>query len=332
MRITKKFLQLTKRTYPYGTEHLLKNHLPTGYQTDNWGNYYLEVGQGSTTMFTCHLDTASYGGSNPVRHVFEGNFIKTDGSTILGADDKAGMVVLLYMIKKQIPGIYYFFLGEERGCIGSSDVSENWKSLEISKRVTKVVSFDRRGTGSIITEQFGGVCCSDEFAKELASRLNSVEEGFHFRPDPTGIYTDSAQFIDLVPECTNISVGYYNEHTGSETQNIEFLRKLCQSVVKIDWESLPIKRDPSQKWSSDYYHYPVSSYNTDWNDDKFFDADVDLELEKEHIKKFLRLMNVYCDRFVWTGQSLHIINGDKQEFIATRSEILDFVPELDRFV
>jgi hypothetical protein len=329
MRITKKFLQLTKRTYPYGTEHLLKNHLPTGYQTDNWGNYYLEVGSGSTTMFTCHLDTASYGGSNPVRHVFEGNFIKTDGSTILGADDKAGMVVLLYMIKKQIPGIYYFFLGEERGCIGSSDVSENWKSLEISKRVTKVVSFDRRGTGSIITEQFGGVCCSDEFAKELASRLNAVEVEFHFRPDPTGIYTDSAQFIDLVPECTNISVGYYNEHTGSEKQNIEFLRKLCQAVVKIDWESLPIKRDPSQKWSSDYYHYPV--LNTK-KQDVFYENDIDLRKENEYLERFLNLMGIKFDNFIWTGVSLYIVRGDDKEFIATRSEILDFVPELDRFV
>lgn len=326
MRITKKFLQLTKRTYPYGTEHLLKNHLPTGYQTDNWGNYYLEVGSGSTTMFTCHLDTASYGGSNPVRHVFEGNFIKTDGSTILGADDKAGMVVLLYMIKKQIPGIYYFFLGEERGCIGSSDVSENWENLEISKRITKVVSFDRRGTGSIITEQFGGVCCSDEFAKELASRLNAVDSEFHFRPDPTGIYTDSAQFIDLVPECTNISVGYYNEHTGSETQDIHFLRKLCQAVVKIDWESLPIKRDPSQKWSSDYYHYPVDSY---YNDDKFSDSDVDLELERKYIKKFLKIVDVQCDSFLWDGQSLDIIIGNEVQPFATRDEIVIFVPDLE---
>ncbi len=31
-------------------------------------------------------------------------------------------------------------------------------------------------------------------------------------PEDTGVLTDSAQFMGIVPECTNISVGYYDEH------------------------------------------------------------------------------------------------------------------------
>src|SRR5690606_9250117 len=98
---------------------------------------------------------------------------------------------------------------------------------------------------SVITEQMFGRCCSDEFAKAISNSLNSCNLGFKFSPDPTGIYTDSAKFMSLVPECTNISVGYYSEHTNSEKQDLDFLKRLCKGVCLVDWENLPIKRDPS---------------------------------------------------------------------------------------
>jgi hypothetical protein len=44
--------------------------------------------------------------------------ISTDGTTTLGADD-TGVSVLIWMMKHNIPGLYYFFIGEEVGCIGS---------------------------------------------------------------------------------------------------------------------------------------------------------------------------------------------------------------------
>ena len=64
----------------------------------------------------------------------------------------------------------------------------------------------------------------------------------NFSLDPTGIYTDSASFIDDISECTNISVGYENEHTGKELQNMTFLAKLCEASTKVDWDSLPAVR------------------------------------------------------------------------------------------
>ena len=38
MRITRKFLQLTKKTYPYGTESQLESYLPQGYTKDEFGH------------------------------------------------------------------------------------------------------------------------------------------------------------------------------------------------------------------------------------------------------------------------------------------------------
>jgi hypothetical protein len=64
-----------------------------------------------------HLDTVSREHTK-VNHVINGNMISTDGTTTLGADDKAGVSVLIWMMKHNIPGLYYFFIGEV-GCIGS---------------------------------------------------------------------------------------------------------------------------------------------------------------------------------------------------------------------
>jgi len=279
MNIKEKFLELTNRTYPHGTEEelfpILFNTVD-GLQSDEFGNLFIKIGD-SDVMFTSHLDTAT-SANTPVNHVFDGDIIKTDGKSILGADDKAGVTIMLYMIKNNIPGLYYFFLGEEVGCVGSRKVASVQKENKI-EGINKVISFDRRGTNSVITFQSGKRCCSDNFGKTLSSQLNLQNESFRYESDPTGILTDSIQFISIYSECTNISVGYQSEHTFSETQNIEHLEKLAEACLKVDWNSLPVERDPSKVeyksyggwgypgWDDedDYYGYGYSrpkSYNT----------------------------------------------------------------------
>lgn len=91
-------------------------------EIDEFGNLYKIVGDKYSTMFACHLDTAT-SALTDVDHVIDGDIIKTDGTSILGADDKAGVTILMYMIENNIPGLYYFFLGEEVGCVGSKKTS-----------------------------------------------------------------------------------------------------------------------------------------------------------------------------------------------------------------
>lgn len=271
MDIKEKFLSLTQHTYPHGKEHELFDKLPQNLEMDDFGNLFIKIGE-SDVMFTSHLDTAT-SAYTKVNHVIDGTIIKTDGTSILGADDKAGVTVMLNMIEKQVPGLYYFFLGEEVGCVGSKKVAEKQK-VEKIPYINKVISFDRRGTDSIITFQASSRCCSDKFGEELSKRLNEVESTFKYKNDPTGVYTDSAQFVKIYPECTNISVGYYSEHTFSERQDIEHLTKLAEACTKIDWNTLPVERDPSKveyssyggygRWGGwdDYDYYPsTSSYN-----------------------------------------------------------------------
>src|ERR1035437_10313734 len=121
MNIKDTFLKLTSRTYPHGMEEALFPILPSNLNKDEHGNLYLLVGN-TTTMFAAHLDTATKADTE-INHTFDGDMIRSDGTTILGADDKAGVTIMLYMIEHNIPGLYYFFLGEEVGCVGSKKVS-----------------------------------------------------------------------------------------------------------------------------------------------------------------------------------------------------------------
>jgi hypothetical protein len=236
------FLSLVTKTYPHGHEDEVLQFLPT-LEKDEVGNYYKIIGENPQTMFTSHLDTADRDQKNTklysiIEHDEE--YIVTDETTILGADDKAGVTILLYMMEHNVPGLYYFFMGEERGGIGSNKLSAIFDKVSYLKNIKRCVSFDRRDYQSVITSQLGRRCCSDQFGKALCSEYN--KSGLSLSLDPTGIYTDSASFIDDIGECTNISVGYFHEHTGSEYQNITFLKSVCEASIKVDWNSLPTVR------------------------------------------------------------------------------------------
>jgi hypothetical protein len=267
MNIKETFLKLTSRTYPHGSEKDVEKLLPESLNKDEFGNLFIKIGN-SDTMFTSHLDTAT-SVLTTITHVFDNNIIKTDGTTILGADDKAGVTIMLYMIENKVPGLYYFFIGEEVGCIGSKKVANSLNDAKLKKSkilgINKVISFDRRGTDSIITFQSSKRCCSDEFAKALAIQFNDIESTFSYSIDDTGVLTDSVQFINIYPECTNISVGYKNEHTFNEYQDIEHLKKLAKACISIDWDKLPIKRDPSKTEYKKYLYDSYSGWDNDWD-------------------------------------------------------------------
>lgn len=244
------FLKLTETTVPRGYEHEIVKNLPdyvkNHLQEDGLGNWYMWVGKefGSRTIFTSHLDTVSHQ-YKKVNHVIDGKWIKTDGTSTLGADDKAGAVAMCALIKAEVPGLYYFFYGEESGCMGSRKVAAK-KDVFNADNFDHVISFDRYGEGSIITHQ-GSWCTSEEFCNTLIEEFKA--NGMSFYNDDGGIYTDSAQFISSIPECTNLSVGYEGHHSNGEKQDIEYLQKLCDTLPKINWAGLPAVRDYTKRIS-----------------------------------------------------------------------------------
>lgn len=237
---------------------------------DAAGNLHIDTrfDKSHRTMFTAHTDTVhSSGGVNKVR--VDGKFWRADKGAALGADDGSGCALLAYLIEMGTPGYYVFFRGEERGGVGSKWLSENMPEL-FTGVFDRAVAFDRAGYADIITHQSGGRCCSDEFAQALADQLSSDTDWF--MPCNGGVYTDTAEFTTLIPECTNVSVGYKNQHGDREEQDIEFLWDLAKRVVSVQWDSLPTVRDPKEKPAASRYGKWTSAYAAYDADDSYFSS------------------------------------------------------------
>lgn len=167
----------------------------------------------------------------------------------LGADCATGNYIMLRLLQANCKGLYVFFREEESGGVGSEYFRQDKSNEKYWDKLTHCISFDRKGYTSIITEQWGGQCASNEFAKELADIIAQADTNKRldtFVADPTGSFTDSANFTDVISECTNLSVGYFNQHTADETQDLQFAEDLCDALCRIDWTTLNSYRDPKQ--------------------------------------------------------------------------------------
>lgn len=215
---------------------------------DRHGNLIIKVGDDCGLVFTAHLDTVHRtNGFNQLLLIDKSQMLVADNPvtgkpTVLGADDAAGMYILVEMIKAGKPGTYMFFVGEECGGIGSSAFVQDNPGFSANM----CVSFDRRGYSDVITHQGGFQTCSLRYAHALSAALNAgmPSRNKAYRPSDAGLYTDSKEFAELVPECTNISVGYFNEHTEQEELDLRHLLALRDAVLAIDWAALPIDRVP----------------------------------------------------------------------------------------
>lgn len=203
----------------------------------------------SKTLFSAHVDTVhSYSGrqlltfDQDMGMLLKPTKARTYGDC-LGADDGAGIWLLLEMIDAGVPGTYLFHYGEERGGVGSSLMAK--EKPEFLRWFNRAVAFDRKGTTDVITYQGGSRCCSNKFAKSLSDALNATDQGLVMAPDDGGIFTDTANYTNLIPECTNIACGYESAHTSEEYLDTDYLTRLRNALLVIDWEALPTERDPT---------------------------------------------------------------------------------------
>ena len=244
-----------KRPHGCRTEKRFINRyiIPLGMKVDGFGNYWKQIGE-SPLMWSCHTDTV-HSNKGMLRIGFDKNEIgvaEKDTSNCLGADDGAGVWLMQQMILAERPGLYLFHRAEEIGRKGSSHIAKNY-----AKDLTGIkfaIALDRRGKDSIITHQQSARCCSEAFSKSLAEQLN-----MGFKSDDTGSYTDTASYVDLIGECTNLSVGYTGAHTHMERLDIDFIFKLRDALMTLDASKLDDIRKPGEK---SYKSYTYSGGNT----------------------------------------------------------------------
>ena len=252
------------------------------------GNCIIRIGnpEDSKTLFSCHTDTVHRSGI--VQNVFinpEDMKFSTDSGQCLGADDGSGVWLMEELIKAGVNGLYIFHRAEEVGGQGSSWIVNN--TPELLEGMDRAIAFDRKDTWNIITHQSCTRTCSDEFAEDFGEKL-----GMGHRGDSTGSFTDTANYDDIIPECTNISVGYYNAHSARENQKIEYIINFRNALRKVDFEGLVTKRDPAVAdfSSKGYYGYGTTLLKppkktrekmgwTDWNDHYY-----ELQKEEEELR------------------------------------------------
>ena len=227
------------------------------------------------TLFVAHVDTVHH--EEGLNHIVKetskkGYFWRASVGSCLGADDGAGVAMLMHMIHNNVSGYYIFTQGEECGGIGAKFLARH--QPELLDEFDRAIAFDRRGIDSVITHQGRGRCCSDTFGNALAAALNDAHPRLMYLPDDTGIYTDTAEFTDNIPECTNISVGYYGEHGDREYLDMYHFEMLSMAVLNVNWDGLPTERDPKVRERYEY-DYGVSKYSAtnnsiygmDWDDE-----------------------------------------------------------------
>lgn len=211
---------------------------------DTAGNLHVDLRKKHTkTLFVAHVDTVHYRAGKQKVIGWDTGKLRVAGGGVLGADDGAGVAILAGMMHHRIPGYYLFTRGEEVGGIGANHVADEMPDLLCKFR--RAITFDRADTYEVITHQAGGRCASDEFAFALSDEL-SADERLLYAPSDRGVYTDTAEFVDFIPECTNIGCGYYRQHTQDEWLDLNFLTALYERALKLDWESLPTKRNPME--------------------------------------------------------------------------------------
>lgn len=209
---------------------------------DTDGNYiHIEGPANPAVAFMAHHDTVHNQEGFQKLHIDADGFVglhKKSSSNCLGADCTTGVWLILNMIKNKIPGLYIIHADEEIGCQGSRALTR--RTPQFLDSVQAAISFDRRGTDSIVTHQMGLRTASDEFADSLARVLDDPI----LQPDSTGSYTDSNEYTHLIRECTNLSVGYYGQHTRDECQDLVYAADLLDRILDADWSKLEIHREP----------------------------------------------------------------------------------------
>ena len=84
--------------------------------------------------------------------------------------------------------------------------------------------------------------------------------------DRTGSFTDTANYTDYISECTNLSVGYFNAHSGNEQQDLVYVREFRDALIKVDWNKVVAKREVGVQYpprqESSYSSY--GGYGTGW--------------------------------------------------------------------
>ena len=241
------------------------------YEFDDYGNLYLTKGELEEGEYypcvTSHLDTVqsqqeAYAQCGVNLQLKER--VTTKGhewyveDTGIGADDKAGVLISLSLVKHFDKIKACFFLEEEVGCLGSKKLNKKW-----FENVGYVIGWDSPDRNRAAYACSGELLMSKDFFKKIEETCK--EHGVtNFKSEP---FTDVKEIrIQTEVMCSNFGNGGYNAHQATEYVVLEDMDgALGLGIALIDLLGFEKFRMPSK---NTYYKYG-SSLNDE--DVKFFD-------------------------------------------------------------
>ncbi|OZM56947.1 hypothetical protein CIB95_09255 [Lottiidibacillus patelloidae] len=202
---------------------------------DQYGNLLAEKtfrnGNGPTILLNAHLDTFEAFASE--RTIVKDGPIWSSSNGILGADDRAGIAILL-TVAKFLPQTHFngkvkfvFTVEEEIGLLGARNVNDYflWG-------VDAALVVDRRGKGDIVTSCYGAFPFCDKAYSDFIEKVAS-DSGMPYWKATSGGSSDTKIWAEHNIQSVNLSAGYMNEHTDDETLDIEASYEVTKLVEAI---------------------------------------------------------------------------------------------------
>jgi len=201
-----------------------------GYEPVSHKDDYVWATGSIPIMLVAHVDTV--GDADAVFHDhLENVFWSPDG---LGADDRAGVWGILYLLEKGYRPSILFTNGEESGGWGASSAKK--KLAQDVGDVRVIVEIDRQGEMEAVFYSCG------------SEKIREWVEGVGFKKD-FGTFSDISILgpaWDIA--AVNLSAGYYMEHSRAEFLVVDHLMSTLAAVEKL------LKDPPKEVWPHETDH------------------------------------------------------------------------------
>ena len=176
-------------------------------------------------MLVAHLDTVHHLPAKQI--VFDRQQRLMWSPQGIGGDDRCGIYSILSIVRKGFRPYVLFTTDEEIGGVGATAFTKAYPQLPF--KLKYIVELDRRGKDDCVFYD----CGNDEFMRYVQS--------FGFKEE----YGTFSDISILSPQydvaSVNLSIGYYSEHTKTETINIGHMFATMFKVIKMlkDEQSCP---------------------------------------------------------------------------------------------
>ena len=290
---------------------------------DEYGNLYVTKGDGPYKCMVCHTDTVhDIVKARIIPIQIKGNIIAVNGSTMTqcgtGGDDKVGIAITIKLLQEQANMKAVFFLDEEVGCVGSSNMN-----VDFFNDCLYVLQCDRRGSQDFVNKISG----TKLYSKEFASAISHILQKYH-RVETSGGMTDVLEIAYKTKlSVANMSCGYYNPHSDNEYINIQDViqtYKLCQDIFRYINEQYNVsKKRESYSWNIPNHYF--SGYNHGYNNHGI--QEYDLTPEEQAIAKVCGsgcgMYEGYCSDCMMTVEEMTEFYYQDNEKYQTKSTSMD---------